>query len=145
MLFFAITLAFDLASRTILKPRAAPKSSPKSSEGEDGQTDMSFEEELVKRGNIIGDENEIYTFTSEFCDCCGLRKQFEMLKEKMEKFKNVIMESRIVGKPTKKKIVQTFFTFLQFGLIALVLCTVLLFFYIARTSGSSILFYIAED
>lgn len=129
MIFFAVTMAFDFASRTILKPKAAPSATATSSsvdktEGSptDEPTDMSFEEKAIENGNIVGEETEIYTFTAEFCDCCGLRKQFETIKEQMEKYKNIIFEDRVVPKPTKKRIIQTFFTLLQFVLIALTLC-----------------------
>ena len=129
LIFFAITMCFDFASRTILKPKPKPKqtkSNPKSTNeenlNEESGKDMSFEEEVIKEGSMFKDENQMYELTFEFCECCGLRKQYELIKEKLEKYKNILVDEHIIGQPTRKKFVQSFFTILQFTLIALSLC-----------------------
>jgi hypothetical protein len=135
MIFFVITMGFDLASRTILNPKwkkqtpKIPKTESVPEEiGEEGEVDQTYEESVIANGAMINDPSETYILTAEFCECCGLRKQYEILKEKLEQYKNVMLDERVVGKPAKKKLVQGFFQILQFILIALAFCKILFLF-----------------
>ena len=83
MIFFLMTMGFDLASRTILNPnwKKQPhkhhnheKHQETTKQEDEGVVDKSYEEKVIENGAMIKDPNEIYILTAEFCDCCGLRK-----------------------------------------------------------------------
>lgn len=129
MLFFLLSTGFDLVSRVWLNPKQSlvppPLPTKESSRSTDNETKSAvFDSESfeVKEGTFVGDKNKIYSLYVDYCESCGFQKKFEEIKSELEKYRNVIVEARIIPKSLAYRLAKKTFTYTTYGTIGFIVC-----------------------
>ena len=143
MMLFAISLSFDLLSRTVLAPKIAKASTAPTAEASESApnskvpssdassnidatnlTEEEIAEEaefLINPGDVLGTMQDMYSLEIHYCQNCGYNTKFDEMKEKLENYKNVTVEGKTASKPFDKRMIgNVLFGIQLIGILAIV-------------------------